>query len=43
VRTKEFFIENELGGEVFDVLKEVKSAMEQKGIQARMPFTLHIK
>ena len=43
VRTKEFFIKNELGGEVFDVLKEVKSAMEQKGIQARMPFTLHIK
>ncbi|MBT8264491.1 MAG: signal peptide peptidase SppA, partial [Muriicola sp.] len=43
VRTKEFFIENELGGEVFDVLKEVKAAMEQKGIQARMPFTLHIK
>ena len=33
----------EIGIEFYDVYKEVKSAMEQKGIQARLPFTLTIK
>ena len=36
-------IGEEIGAEVYDVYKEVKSAMEQKGIQARLPFTLTIK
>jgi protease-4 len=40
---KEQLIGEEIGAEVYDVYKEVKSAMEQKGIQARLPFTLTIK
>ena len=37
------FIREELGEEAYGVFQEVKSAMNQKGIQVRMPFTLHIK
>lgn len=40
---KQEFIEEELGTEFYTILKEVKSAMQQKGIQARMPFVLDIK
>ena len=39
----EAFIKEELGDEVFQVLKEVKQLSNKKGIQARMPFTLNIK
>ena len=39
----EVFIKEELGDEAFQVLKEFKQLSEQKGIQARMPFTLNIK
>ena len=39
----EAFIKEELGDEAFQVLKEFKQLSEQKGIQARMPFTLNIK
>ena len=42
-KTKQRLIEDEIGVEAYDVLKQVKSAMEQKGIQARMPFILNIK
>ncbi len=40
---KEQLIREEIGAEVYGVYKEVKSVMEQKGIQARLPFTLTIK
>ncbi len=42
-QTKERFIEEEIGVEAYTILKQVKSAMEQKGVQARMPFVLDIK
>lgn len=43
VKAKEKFIQEEIGIEAYSILKEVKSAMEQKGIQARMPFVIDIK
>jgi protease IV len=36
-------IKEEIGEETYEILKQVKSAMQQKGIQARMPFVLDIK
>jgi len=42
-KRKTSFIRKELGDETYNLLKEMKSLMEQKGIQARMPFTLNIK
>mgnify|MGYP000185296044 CR=1 FL=1 len=43
VKAKQELIEDEIGTEAYSILKEVKSAMEQEGIQARMPFILNIK
>lgn len=43
MKTKENLIEQEIGVEAYSILKQVKSAMEQKGPQARMPFLLNIK
>lgn len=40
---KKSLIEEEIGVEAYDILKQIKSAMEQKGVQARMPFVLNIK
>ncbi len=40
---KEALIEKEIGAEAYKILKEVRSVMENKGVQARMPFTLQIK
>tara|TARA_R110000868_G_scaffold57646_5_gene178028 strand:- start:1169 stop:2929 length:1761 start_codon:yes stop_codon:yes gene_type:complete len=42
-KIKQDFIKEELGIEAYTILKEVKSAMQQKGVQARMPFVLSIK
>ena len=42
-KLKSNMIEGEIGIEAYSILKEVKSALEQKGIQARMPFVLDIK
>jgi len=42
-KAKTDFIREELGDEAYGIFQEVKSAMKQKGIQVRMPFTLHIK
>ncbi|MCM4173827.1 signal peptide peptidase SppA [Arenibacter sp. TNZ] len=42
-KSKETFIQQEIGLEAYSILKEIKSAMENKGVQARMPFTLNIK
>lgn len=36
-------IRDELGEEAYEIFKELKSALKQKGIQTRMPFTLNIK
>jgi len=43
VKAKQELIQEEIGVEAYSILKEVKSALEQKGIQARMPFVLDIK
>ncbi len=43
IEAKQNFIEEEIGTDAYSVLKQVKSAMEQKGIQARMPYMLDIK
>lgn len=43
MKTKESIIKQEIGDEAYGILKEVKSVMEQKGVQARMPFMLNIK
>lgn len=42
-KVKRNIIEEEIGIEAYSILKEVKSALEQKGVQARMPFVLEIK
>jgi len=42
-KVKQDLIEEEIGAETYSVLKQVKSAMDQKGVQARMPFMLDIK
>lgn len=42
-KAKQDFIEEEVGAEAYSILKQFKSSMEQKGIQARMPFVLDIK
>lgn len=42
-KAKKSFIEEEIGTEAYSILKQVKSVMDQKGIQARMPFVLDIK
>jgi protease-4 len=42
-KSKETIIREEIGAEAYTILKEIRSAMENKGIQARMPFTLNIK
>jgi len=43
VAAKQRFIEEEIGVEAYSILKQVKSALEQKGPQARLPFVLDIK
>jgi len=42
-KTKQNLIEKEIGVEAYSILKQVKSALEQKGPQTRMPFVLDIK
>ncbi|MBC6999690.1 signal peptide peptidase SppA [Cytophaga sp. FL35] len=42
-KIKAKIIEDEIGTEAYSILKEVNHAMNQKGIQARMPFVLDIK
>ncbi|MRI02395.1 signal peptide peptidase SppA [Kriegella sp. EG-1] len=43
VKAKQEFIEEEIGAKAYSVFKQFKMAMEQKGVQARMPFLLDIK
>ncbi|MDO6517525.1 signal peptide peptidase SppA [Zobellia uliginosa] len=42
-KVKQEIIEEEIGTEAYSILKQVKSVMEQEGVQARMPFVLDIK
>jgi len=42
-RIKAKVIKEEIGEEAYTILKEVQSAMKQKGIQARVPFVLDVK
>ena len=42
-KTKDDLIKDEIGTEFYSLLKQLKSAMQQKGVQARMPFALDIK
>jgi len=42
-KVKQDFIEDEIGAEAYSILKQVKSAMQQQGVQARMPFILDLK
>ncbi|MBU2995169.1 signal peptide peptidase SppA [Cellulophaga baltica] len=41
-KIKEEFIKDEIGVETYSILKDVKNAMKQKGVQARMPFVLSV-
>jgi protease-4 len=43
VQLKKKIIIDEIGEESYLVLKDLKSSMEQKGVQARMPFIMNIK
>ena len=38
----EAIIEKEVGSETYGIIKELRTALKQKGIQARMPFTIKI-
>ena len=42
-KAKQNLIEDEIGTEAYSLLKQVKAAMDQEGVQARMPFVLDIK
>ncbi|MBO0591868.1 signal peptide peptidase SppA [Cellulophaga sp. E16_2] len=42
-KIKQDFIREEIGVEAYTILREVKAAMNQEGVQARMPFVLSIK
>ncbi len=42
-KSKESIIQEEIGAEAYAILKEIKLALQNKGVQARMPFTLNIK
>lgn len=42
-KVKQDLIEEEIGTEAYVIMKQVRSAMQQKGVQARMPFILDIK
>lgn len=40
---KEKMLENELGSENYQILKKMKAWMQQKGVQARLPFEIEVK
>lgn len=43
VHLKNKIISDEIGEESYRILKDIKFGAEQKGVQARLPFTLNIK
>lgn len=42
-KAKQKLIEEEIGTEAYSILKQIKTTMDQEGVQARMPFVLDIK
>ena len=40
---RESFIEQEIGTDAYEIIREIRAAVKQKGIQARMPFTIKIQ
>lgn len=40
---RESILEQEIGVETYDIIRELRAAIRQKGIQARMPFTIKIQ
>ncbi|MCE2614120.1 signal peptide peptidase SppA [Flavobacteriaceae bacterium D16] len=40
---RETAIEKELGAEAYGILKEIRATLNQKGIQARMPFSINVR
>ena len=40
---KESLLQQELGEEAYGIIEELRSVLKQKGIQARMPFTIKIQ
>jgi protease-4 len=36
-------IKKEIGEEAYGILQELKNSTQQKGVQARLPFTITIK
>lgn len=42
-KVKQSMIEEEIGLEAYTILKQIKSVMEQEGLQARLPFVFSIK
>ncbi|XLS29875.1 signal peptide peptidase SppA [Flavobacteriaceae bacterium M23B6Z8] len=42
IKNRKALIEEEIGTEAYQILKRIKSLMQQKGIQARLPYELKI-
>ena len=42
-KSKEAFIKEEIGEENYHIIQQIKRFQQQKGVQAMMPFGLHIK
>jgi protease-4 len=40
---RETSLEKELGAEAYGILKEIRATLNQKGIQARMPFSINVR
>lgn len=40
---RESFLEQEIGSETYDIIRELRAAIKQEGIQTRMPFTIKIR
>ncbi|MEM9686170.1 MAG: signal peptide peptidase SppA, partial [Bacteroidota bacterium] len=43
LKSSKELMENEIGSEAYGILKKVQYVMQQRGIQARLPFELNIK
>ncbi|MCF8715404.1 signal peptide peptidase SppA [Joostella atrarenae] len=43
VKSKEELLKEELGEEIYNIMQQMKSLTNQKGVQARMPFEMNIK
>ncbi|MEH6704294.1 MAG: signal peptide peptidase SppA [Galbibacter orientalis] len=43
VKSKEELLKEELGEEIYNIIQQMKTMTNQKGLQARMPFEMNIK